>query len=472
MPRKPSASRSLLKLLDAAAAPVYLLDGQRRLVYGNAAFGQWLGRSPDDLVGMRCDYHSSATVTGSLEQTAALCPSPAAFSGELTSGRVASISSEGRTDQRAASFVAMPLTEEESGVLVVVAADAGAAATLQPASQLAPDQLHALLQQMRGQLGRRYHLGQLLGESDAMRRVREQVRLAAQTDARVLVVGPPGSGCEHVAKTIHYSRQLGALAPVDCSLVDAEEMQGTLTSLLRRQAESPPDKPPVALLLEVDRLRADAQQELAGFLALPKIELRTIVTARSSLQRLAARGHFRSDLAYALSTLTITLPPLARRTDDIPLLAQFFLEEFNADGNRQLAGFASAALDELAAYSWPENVAELGLVVGEACERAGGREVQAADLPERIRLAAGALAHPPRDEQPIDLDQFLADIEKELIQRALKLARNNKTRAAELLGVNRARLLRRLVQLGLAPPPTEEEPVVFEPVPEEAPPGQ
>jgi transcriptional regulator of aromatic amino acid metabolism len=471
MPRKPSASRSLLKLLDAAAAPVYLLDGQRRIVYGNAAFGQWLGRLPDDLVGVRCDYHSSATVTGSIEQAAALCPPPSAFSGEQSAGSVAAIAADGRTDQRAARFLALPLAAAELGVLVVVGSDPGPPAPPQPASHLASEQLHALLQQLRGQLGRRYHIGQLIGESDAMRRVREQVRLATQTQTRVLVVGPFGSGCEHVAKSIHYSRQLGALVPVDCSLVDAEEMQGTLTSLLRRQAESPADKPPVALLLDVDRLRADAQQELAGFLALPKIELRTLATARSSLQRLAARRHFRSDLAYALSTLTIALPPLARRPEDIPLLTQHFLEEFNADGKRQLAGFAPAALDELATYDWPQNVAELAEVAREACERAAGREVQAADLPERIRLAAGTLSHPPRDEQPIDLDQFLADIEKELIERALKLARNNKTRAAELLGVNRARLLRKLVQLGLAPPPAEEEPVVFEPVPEEGPPA-
>jgi DNA-binding NtrC family response regulator len=288
----------------------------------------------------------------------------------------------------------------------------------------------------------------------------------------VLIVGPLGSGRQHVAKTIHYSRPaavLGPLVPIDCNLLDAEEMQATLTSLLRRQAESASEKPSVALLLDVDRLREGAQQELAGFLELPKIELRTIATARTSLQRLAARRRFHRGLAYGLSTLTIALPSLAARADDIPLLAQFFLEEFNADGNRQLAGFAPQALDELAAYPWPHNVAELADLVRQACERAGGREVQAADLPERIRLASGAVAHAPRDEQPIDLDQFLAGVEKELTERALKLARNNKTRAAELLGVNRARLLRRLVQLGLAPPPAEEEPVVFEPVSDEPP---
>jgi DNA-binding NtrC family response regulator len=296
----------------------------------------------------------------------------------------------------------------------------------------------------------------------------------------MLVVGPPGSGREHVAKTIHYARPpaaIGPLVPIDCPLVDAEEMQATLTALLRRQADSPEGKPPVALLLEVDKLRADAQQELAGFLELPEIELFTLATARTSLQRLASRGRFRRDLAYALSTLTIRLPPLAARQEDIPLLTQFCLEEFNAEGNQQLAGFAAAAMDELVAYPWPGNIAELMDLVREACQRAKGPQVQAGDLPERIRLASGAVAHPRPEDETIDLDAFLAGIEREMIERALAAARGNKTRAAELLGVNRARLLRRLVQLGLAPPQVElpardaaaadEEPVIFEPLPEE-----
>jgi DNA-binding NtrC family response regulator len=149
-------------------------------------------------------------------------------------------------------------------------------------------------------------------------------------------------------------------------------------------------------------------------------------------------------------------------------------------------------MDELVGYPWPGNVAELAELVRQACQRATGQQVQAAELPDRIRLAAGALAHPQRNEQPIDLDALLLQIERELIERALKIARNNKTRAAELLGVNRPRLLRRLVQLGLAPPQVElpkhemqqpaarpqsaesiapaadEEPVIFEPLPDES----
>jgi DNA-binding NtrC family response regulator len=395
--------------------------------------------------------------------------------GQATVGTVVANRSSGGSDERPAQFVLLTGEGNAAALLVVVGVQSdGPSRTPADPAELPPDRLHALLQQIRSQASRRYHIGQLIGQSPAIRRVREQVRLASQSGARTLIVGPPGSGREHVARTIHLARgisSVGPLVPIACPVIDAEEMQATLTSLVRHQADSPADKPPVALLLEVDRLHRDAQHELAGFLDLPKIELRTLATSRRGLPRLAAKGKFHAELALLLSTLAIALPPLPARTEDIPLLAQFFVEEFNAQGHRQLAGMSPAAMDELVAYPWPGNVAELADLVGQACQRATGTLVQSADLPDRIRHAADAIAHPAEADEPIQLDEFLAEIERELIQRALRAARNNKTRAAELLGVNRPRLLRRLVQLGLAPSATfetaAEEAVVFEPVPDE-----
>jgi len=471
MPRKPSLARSLVRSLDAARVPIYLLDAQRRIVYGNAAFSRWVNRPAEDLAGVRCDYHTSVGVSGSIELAAALCPPPGAFSGELTAGSVAAITGEGKLDQRQARYVLLSPPDGPAGLAVIVDGNGTAAPPVSESSQIAPQWLHGMLQRLRGEMGRRYHIGQLVGESDALRRVREQVRIASEACPRVLIVGPPGSGREHVARTIHYSQpaaSIGALVPIDCALVDAEELQGILTSLVKRQFESPTQRPPAALLLSVDRLRESAQHELAGFLSLPEVEVHTLATSRMPLSRLAARGKFRRELAYALSTLTIALPPLKSRSGDVPLLAQFFLEEYNADGKRQLAGFAPQAIDELVAYEWPDNVAELAQVVRAACERAAGPFVQPADLPDKIHLAAHAVAHAKTEPQPIDLDAFLTGVERELIERALVQARGNKTRAAELLGINRARLLRRLAQLGLGPPVAEEDAVVFEPVPGDA----
>ena len=471
MPRKPSLARSLVRWLDAATVPIYLLDAQRRIVYGNAAFSRWVNRPAEDLAGVRCDYHTSIGVSGSIELAAALCPPPEALAGQLPAGTVAATTGEGKLDQRQARYIALPAGDGKGGLLVVVAAGDAPPGEQGSASQVAPQWLHAVLQRLRGEMGRRYHISQLIGESDALRRVREQVRIASQACPRVLVVGPPGSGREHVARTIHYAQpaaSIGPLVPIDCALVDAEDLQGVLTSLVKRQTEAPTQRPAAALLLSVDRLRDTAQQELAGFLALPGVEVQTLATSRTPLARLATKGKFRRELAYALSTLTISLPPLRNRAGDVPLLAQFFLEEFNAEGKHQLAGFAPAAIDELVGYEWPENVAELAEVIREACERAHGPQVMPTDLPDRIHTAAGAVAQGSGDQPAIQLDEFLARIEKELIRRALAAARGNKTKAAELLGLNRARLLRRLAQLGLAPAAADDEAVVFEPLVEPA----
>lgn len=473
MARAVSLSRSLTRLLDSAASPVYALDGERRIVYGNEAFKEWIGRPVEELVGTRCDYHTAGEATGLTELAAALCPPPAAFEGLQTVGKVATTGPDGALEERQARFMKLTGDGSPQGMLIAVeGATAVAKIKLADTTALSPDRLHSILQRLRAEMGRRFHLSQLIGQSDAIRRVREQVRIASEARTRLLIVGPPGSGREHVARTIHYNQpaaSIGPLIPIDCRVVDAEQMQATLTSLLRRQAETTTERPPAALLLDIDRLRPDAQQELAGFLLLPGIELHTMATARAPLQRLAAKGKFRGDLAYALSTLTISLPPLKSRPSDIPLLAQFFLEQQNIPGQRQFGGFAPQAIEQLATYPWPRNIDELAQVVREAAERAASSQIAAADLPERIHLAAQSLAHPPRDDGSIRLDDFLAGIERELLERAMRAARGNKSKAAHMLGIHRARLLRRLVQLGLAAPAPEEEPVVFEPIVEEGP---
>jgi DNA-binding NtrC family response regulator len=131
-------------------------------------------------------------------------------------------------------------------------------------------------------------------------------------------------------------------------------------------------------------------------------------------------------------------------------LTQALLEAENARGGKQLSGFTSEALDQLASYDWPGNTVELIEAVREAHRQAGGRSITLAELPRRLALASEAAAYSKRALQPINLEQTLSQIETELIRRALAQAGGNKTRAAELLSMTRPRLLRRLAQLGLA----------------------
>jgi len=471
MPRPLSPGRLLLRTLQESATPLYALDSQRRIVFASRSLAEWVGVDAEQLVGLRCDYHTGGD--GPLTSAAAaLCPPPEALEGSLDAGTIFRPAHNGEApQQRHARFVRLrgkPGTDEAL-LLVVVQPDNVATIAAEPPESR--ERLHALLAQLRGRLGKRFHVSQLIGQSRVIQQVREQVRIAAESRARVLLVGPPGSGREHVARTIHYAqpgKPPGPLTPIDCQLVDAEQLQRALAGILRRHVESPSEQPPAALLLlDVDRLREGAQHELAAFLELPNLELRTLATSRRPLSRLVAKGRFRSDLALALSTLTIRLPPLAQRREDIPLLAQHFLEEANADGGVQHSGFQPAAIELLMSLPWAGNLDQLASAVRAACQQAAQPRIAPADFPDWVQSAERAAALPPRDDEAIRLDEYLEEIEKEILERALRKARGNKTRAAELLSVNRNRLLRRLVQLGLMAPPPAEEPVVFEPLPEE-----
>jgi DNA-binding NtrC family response regulator len=234
-----------------------------------------------------------------------------------------------------------------------------------------------------------------------------------------------------------------------CNLLDAELLEETITSFIASCAELQVEAPATLLLLEADQLSPDAQHVLAGVLSIGELDLRTVSTARRRLIDLTRADCFREDLAFSLSTLEVTIPALSHRRADVPLLAQFFLERENTRGGKQLSGFAEDALDKLVTYAWPGNVDELAEVVSTACQSAVGPLVTSTDLPPQIELTARAASRVPTLDESIQLDDFLAEVEQELLRRALRRAKGNKAQAARLLGVTRARVIRRAEHFGL-----------------------
>jgi DNA-binding NtrC family response regulator len=455
MPSSRSTAIELVRLLDGAAEPVYVTDDEGRIVFANQACADWTGWPASDLSGQVCRYHSSVEVTGVAAAAAALCPPPECFAGQATESHVCCPTLEGRLSRRRARFV--PLNAS-AGQLRLIAAfvdpvDAplegpASAGKAQPAARL-----HERLQRYRHAQRRRYAMEQLLGDSPAMQRVRTQAALAAGRDASVLIIGPPGSGRAHVARAIHYgvdpSPHAPPLAPLSCSVMGSALLASSLEAIVESHRPRHPPGHGALLLTEVDQMPADVQAQLMGWIGAGTLPLRLLCTARRSLSAAVAREEFREDLACALSTIVIELPGLAERRGDVPLLAQRFLEEHNVRGTKQLRGWSAEALDRLVAHGWPGNLAELAEVAREAHAAAEGIEVTAADLPRRLKLAADAAARPRKQVENIVLEEFMAGIERELIERALHQARGNKTRAARLLGMTRPRLYRRLVQLGL-----------------------
>jgi len=455
MPPSRASANELARLLEAVAAPIYIVNDERRIIFCNQACRDWTGLTSEDLLGQECRYHSSAESSGPAAIAAALCPPPDAYLGRRTSANITLPKHEGESPdaaiERRAEFV--PLGDgggSARGVLTIVST-AAAAELGELGADATSAELHARIQRQRRRLALRYHVDRLLGDSPAMRQVRAQVQLAAVGKGSVTVVGPEGSGREHVVRAIHYAAgpaKSGTLVPLACPLVDRDLLQAALRALIR--AKSPDgEQTPALLLNDIDRLPPAAQVELVEALRRGAASFRIFATARQPLAELAARDDFRLDLACQLSTLTIRLPALCERIEDLPLAAQWFLEQANSRGEKQVAGFSPEALDRMAGYGWPGDMAELEAMAAEVHTNCKGAEVGPGDLPPRIAWAADAAAHPRKLEESIDLERFLGKIERELLERALQQARGNKTKAARMLGLTRPRFYRRLVQLGM-----------------------
>ncbi len=466
MARTRSNINALSHLLGDCDLPIFVLDPQRRFVYGNAACFAWLRIEPRSLVGKRCDYHSGRPGEPEPMSLNGLCPPPEVFLGRDCRGQIAWPRPDGIWERRSARFLSLGSAADGKacGVLVLVEASEVSQTAKSPFPTAPGEERHAALRQVLSELGEHFHVDQVIGQHPAIIRAREIIRLAAQTDSRTLVIGPPGSGREHVARAVHFGggqRDAAPLAPLACHLLDAELLNQTIASFAASCAELQVERPGTLLLLEADQLSSDAQAALAGVLSIGELGLRTVATARHSLVDLASKDRFRHDLAFALSTLEIALPPLSQRRDDIPLLAQYFLERENAIGGKQLSSFAEQAIEHLLQYAWPGNLDELAACVTTACRQAPGPQVTLDDLPESLQLAAQTASRPRKKAESIQLDLFLEEVEQELFRRALQRSKGNKAKVARLLGITRSRAVRRLQHFQMGSddrPPTPDQP--------------
>jgi DNA-binding NtrC family response regulator len=328
---------------------------------------------------------------------------------------------------------------------------------------LVGDEWHAELAAIRHSMRQRHAPAMLVCRSEATRRLRGQIDIASPLACHLLLVGEAGVGKEHVARTVHLSGPAKSqwFVPLECSRTPAEELRRVLTRLLERHesptlaARSP--MPGTVFLDEVDRLPRDLQEQIVSSLRLPMAErpqLRFMGSTTIAPDRLVGDERLRGDFCDLISPLVLEIPPLRARRDDVLPLAQHFLEDLNRGRERQVSGFRPGVVEQFSEYRWPGNLDELSLVVREArekCVEALSAWIEVEHLPFRFRTGLGSQRTSPPVEPfgPIRLDDVLADCEKELLQRALAETRNNLSRAAELLGINRPRLYRRLEQLGL-----------------------
>lgn len=300
----------------------------------------------------------------------------------------------------------------------------------------------------------------LIGESPAMRKVLAAIAKAAPSSATVLITGESGTGKELVARAIHYSspRATAPFVPVNCAaipetLIESElfgYVKGAFTGATETRAgffqtadggtifldEVSATSP--SMQARLLRVLQEKSVSMLGSARPRQVDVRVVAATNKRLKDLVDKESFREDLYFRLNVLTIDLPPLRDRDDDVLLLIRHFSRVFADDAGKPAPAFTDAALDILRRYRWPGNVRELENVMQRLVVMAESSRIDVPDLPELMRFSAAAGPGLP------GLDRTLAAVEAEHIRNVLASVGGNRTRAAEILGIDRKTLREKL----------------------------
>lgn len=333
--------------------------------------------------------------------------------------------------------------------------------------------LKCQVETLRSELTSRYRFSNIVGTSGRMNSVFQLLEKMSRVDGTVLVSGESGTGKELVARAIHFAspRKDGPFVVVNCGAVPRDliesEFFGHVKGAFTDARSDKTGKFELAntgtiFLDEVGELSHDAQVKLlralgereivrvGGTKTVP-VDVRVVAATNKNLEAEVASGNFREDLYFRLAVLSLRLPPLRERTEDIPLLVEHFVRKYARELDKNVLAFAPGALTRLAGYGWPGNVRELENVVYEAMVMAEGEWVTEAALPARLRLAVAESARPPGPGPSGSFREEVQSVaerrEKELILEALRQAGGNRTRAARTLGVSRKTLFNKMTAL-------------------------
>ena len=323
---------------------------------------------------------------------------------------------------------------------------------------------------LRAQLEERYRFEGVIGKSRPMARLFQLLETVAPTNSTILITGETGSGKEVVARAIHHNspRRVHRFVALNCSaipetLLEAElfgHVRGAFTGAIgNRQGRLEQAHKGTLFLDEVGTMSAGLQMKLLRVLQerefervgdshTTKVDVRVIAATNSDLMRMVAEGQFREDLFYRLNVIPVQLPPLRERKEDIPLLVQHFLETLRPGATVTVS---QDAMRRLMSFLWPGNVRQLENAIERAVALSAGRtQIDVGDLPTEVQQAqetalTTAVTLP---EDGLDLDVFIADIERDLIHRSLERTGGNKGQAARLLNLKRTTLVEKLKRLG------------------------
>ena len=329
--------------------------------------------------------------------------------------------------------------------------------------------LQEKLMQLSEEVARARRLGDLLGESEPMRKLFDQIGRVADTEATILISGESGTGKELVARALHEGsrRQSGSLVSVNCAALPENLLESELfghtrgafsgaetarqglflkadggTLYLDEVSELPlPLQPKLLRALEERRVRPVGSDREVHF------DARVIAATNRDLEELVAKGQFRKDLYYRINVIELEVPRLRARGNDVLLLAQHFVRDLAEKSGKKAVGLSETVAELLLSYDWPGNVRELRNAMERAVALTRTEQISADELPNSIRQ------HRPRR---LILDQGeegellpLGEVEKRYILHALQVLGGNKTLTARALGCDRKTLYRKLASYGV-----------------------
>ncbi|HEV3110669.1 MAG TPA: sigma-54 dependent transcriptional regulator [Candidatus Binataceae bacterium] len=318
---------------------------------------------------------------------------------------------------------------------------------------------------LRRELRAKYSFENIIGKSDSIQQVFRLMEKVARTDSSVLITGESGTGKELVARAIHFTseRGNGRFLPINCGALPETLLESELFGY-KRGAFTGATQDKVGLLksadkgtlfldeigemplqLQVKLLRALQERECypVGSNDPVRFDVRLLCATNRDLEQEVREGRFREELLYRINVISIPLPPLRERKDDIPLLANYFLRKYEKAHGSGLMRFSKGAMRLLVNYTWPGNVRELENAVERAAILAESEVIHSHDLPDKLgqtRIATTDLE---------DFELTLEELERDHIRRILTKVGGDKAKAAEILGIHLSTLYRKVQRLKL-----------------------
>lgn len=331
--------------------------------------------------------------------------------------------------------------------------------------------------QLRAHIEDKYDFSNFIGHSAAMKRVFNVIAKVAETKTTVLIAGQSGTGKELAAKSIHFNspRRNKPFVAINCGAVPQNLLESEFFGYVKG-AFTGADRVKKGLFEEADKgtlfldevselpfdlqvkiLRAIQEEEIRrlGDIESRKVDIRIIAASNKELHEEVKAGRFREDLYYRLNVIQLSLPALRERTEDIPVLARYYLDKVIKKNNLPPIKLSLETLQALTLHPWPGNVRELTNVIEQAAIMSEGPEITPADLPfgSVTKLPDGVMVIIPDDRR--DLKDTLKEVnaltEQTLIRRTLEETGENRTRAAVRLGISRRTLINKIQTHGFAP---------------------